>query len=86
MEQYKTVFVNGQTYMPLNVIANAFCLESNLVEDLVMTKDKQGTVEIIDDKVMVPFDVFKKIKFPQDEYFFRIVAAYLKGSVRKRKE
>ena len=81
MKKIETVILNGQPYMPLNVIANAFCLEKGFVEDLVMKKDVKGTVEIINDKVMVPFDVFKRVKFPQDEYFFQIVAAYYKGKL-----
>lgn len=76
--------MNGQPYMSLTVIANAFCLEKNFVEDLVMTKDLKGTVEIVHDKVMVPFDVFKRIKFPQDEYFFQIIAAYYKVKLKQK--
>lgn len=82
--RYEIKFMNGQPYMPLNVIANAFCLDKSFVEDLVMRKDVKGTVEIIHDKVMVPFDVFRRIKFPQDEYFFQIVAAYYKGKLQQK--
>ena len=82
---FETTFLNNQPYMPLTAIASALCLKRELVEDLVMEKDFKGTVEIIDNNVMVPFDVFKKLKLPQDEYFFKIAAAYLKGRIRKKK-
>lgn len=80
---FETTFLNNQPYMPLTVIASALCLNRELVEDLVMEKDFKGTVEIIDNNVMVPFDVFKRLKLPQDEKFFQIVAAYLKGRIKK---
>ena len=86
VQEIKAVNINGQSYISLNVIADAFCLDKSFVEDLVMTKDIKGNVEIVNDKVMVPFDVFKRIKFPQDEYFFQIVAAYYKSKLQRKGE
>lgn len=70
--------------MSLNVIASALCLDNGFIEDLVMAKDYEGTVEIVNDEIMVPFDVFKRIRLPQDEYFFEILAAYLKSKLKKK--
>lgn len=83
MCNYNTTLFKGHTYLPLTVIANAFCLDSNLVEDMAMSKDRNDIVEIINDQVMIPFEVFKRMNFPQDKYFFKIVAAYLRGEKTK---
>lgn len=76
--------MRGQPYIPLNTIASAMCLDISLVEDLVMAKDYRDTVEIVNDEVMVPFDVFKRIRLPQDEHFFEIVSAYYKSKFKKK--
>lgn len=80
---YNTMFIHKQPYISLNTIASALCLNSSLIEDLAMAKDYNGTVEIVDDEVMIPFDVFKRMRLPQDEHYFKIVAAYLKGRIKK---
>jgi len=81
---YTATFFNGQPYMSLNVIASALCLSTSLVEDLAMAKDYNGTLEIVNDEIMIPFDIFKRIRFPQDEYFFKIAAAYLKKKCERK--
>lgn len=85
MLKENVMFLNNQSYMSLKAIASAMCLDSYTLEDLVMINDWKDTVEIVNDEVMIPFDVFKRIKLPQDCHFFKIAAAYLKSEAVNRK-
>lgn len=85
MFQNNVKFLNNQSYMSLKTVASAMCLDNYALEDLIMINDWKDTVEIVNDEVMIPFDVFKRIKLPQDCYFFKIAAAYLKSEIINKK-
>lgn len=79
MYNEELVKVNNNVYFPLRIITRAFCLEKSFVEHLLIKTDKYKKVIEMNSDLLVPLSVFKKMRFPQDEHFFKLVIVYLKG-------
>lgn len=81
---HNAVMIQNEAYLPLSVIAKAFCLCEDFVTNLTMAKTKDKARYTASGELLISYNTFKRLRLPQDNFFFKILGMFLTKIIKQR--
>lgn len=80
------IIIQNEAYLPLSLIAKAFCLREDFVANLTMAKIKDKIRYTSNGDLLISYSTFKRLKLPQDNFFFKILSMFLAKITQQRSD
>ena len=80
------IMIQNEAYLPLSLIAKAFCLHEDFVANLTVARVKDKIRYTSSGELLISYSTFKRLKLPQDNFFFKILGMFLAKITQQRSD